>query len=1842
VSGEKLYCDSKITNCTILTSLRCQLSADFSLLDKPVICTPVATTQTATQFVLDVDCNGVAVRIMYDTGASISFSRPGLVIGSIEELDKSKAIKVTLGDASVTQTAGSRGHVFDVYGKAHDWIFQEMQLPKGIDLIIGMDFMTHHDVLLLPRRKQVLFGADLAFAAGTSMKCAGTELNSAETIVGRACHLSCDSSDATVSDSFVALESTQILGEVDAVSGPTLEMRSENPDEDVSSSSASSGNIDDTTIFDMDNGDSVEYVDSETFAELAALHLECSKHPEGKTLWSRYASVRSSSASTASDAVRARMCKESAWKSKTKTQEDSLSFLCTVNSTEVHENSEPGSLAYVTADLSAHSVKADSSAGKTVNSTEAGGVQPIPSKSTVQRQARYEEFSRAISTADNPVDPTPENLEAWLEAAYPKDVNGVSIRHQIDMTMPEHREWVEKLMKGEVCELAYSAFNMAPKFEPPPWAEKMKLKVNEKAGIPKAGARIRCPVHMREHLLEFHTKLYERMFIQPATDCESYAPVLIIRKPDTAEGKPRGFRFVVDLRNRNETIHGMANYLPEACVMFEYLRGAKVISVFDVKDGYWACPLDESSIPLTAFQSECGAWVWKCLPQGLSCSGPYFHSWLTRVYRKYNIVIDQTRYMPVEQESAAISALSELEVFNDKLLSMKAKAVDGVHNVACGISNVQPDPASQEQTVADLRQRFAKVKRKFDRVELDIETHGADLGAIKTDIVNFAAQSEIYEGKLSTAMLNSDSMDIDTPSTECEQLPSCVRATILMSGGDLAILDGDRTDLPCTMSKDHSYVAMRNDHNDVVYASRAAHARMLEASPDTVNVDVWSTAVTGMTLDGYCAACTAANVDSHGDKMPVDLMVGGIPMLTLTAKSRDDRKPSDLGIWNGQPFCSLYLDDAICASMQGGTQGRSQALTFLRISAIERIPLNEKAHLMCAYVRFLGMINGNGLVIPCPEKVKCIVALTRPADIKGLQSFLGSVNWFRKWIISMAQLQAPLNVLLTAESSWDWTDECEQAWLNLKRALMKFPVLRTFDPKLETLMYTDSSKVHIGGVLCQRLTDGSLVVCAYYSRSLRGPELKYPIQQQEMLAIVACCGAFEHFLLASHVTVRTCSDHRSLAQSFVGLSKAACDRITRWVQKVCVYNMTLEYIPGAQLEFADMLSRMMKAPEDAWESMDVIDARDFELHPLAAMCPSYMQYCFLHAEARREPGDTGPALAGLAVDDETLSDVANEIDKFNDTWAPHEIALLLPCPRSDTLIKQSDMLCCHDFRQIYSALMVHPPSSTRSKRQRAGVSKYAQRREETISEAQSIIDSRYEKLELKKRNWDDVKIPASRMANAVQRYSLVDGLLYYNSPDAGPLLCIPDIYDSDGVNHRARMFEEMHATAYRGHRSTRSTQLAMTKRVYWPNMNKDICEMVKSCSCQADKIRRQPQQGKLTNVQTPLSIFESYNADFMGPFPKSKNGNDSILLFVDRFSRRLFLYAVSKHMTSEECADMFVENICYREGRGLPLSIVSDNDKLFTANYWRTVFKRFGTTLHMATARTQSSNGLAERYVAVVEEILRTRVNYLQNDWEELLAVIMFVCNNQDKVALLGRTPIEIETGATPIVPIDLVSKLTLAKAVQKNRQGSAQPKAAAIARLERLELTRIMVVRQLEEVKLDQKHYADRRRRDIVGLVVGGKAYVNMPAEQLAQHGLRPSAKLQHRMFGPFKILKRVSANSFELELPTSAVNSRTISVFHVKHLQSCPAPHKYASPSSLEVIPVSGEGERAEWEICEILDRRTRRAGKLEYLCRYKGYPLLDDCQWRSEAELEELARNMLTEFQDVYANRAGPGAA
>ena len=197
-----------------------------------------------------------------------------------------------------------------------------------------------------------------------------------------------------------------------------------------------------------------------------------------------------------------------------------------------------------------------------------------------------EKIAEASNIENNPIDPTPENKEAWLEHAFPKDENGNSIRPQIDTTIPSETQFVEDLKSGKVCPLAAQAFQTQTKFDTAPWTERLTLHTREYTGPAKKGVRIRCPVHLREELKQFHEDLYFRLFIEPATDCESYASVLIVRKPDKADGTPRGYRFVVDLRCRNETIREIGNQLREAATLFEYLRFAKVISLHDIKDGY--------------------------------------------------------------------------------------------------------------------------------------------------------------------------------------------------------------------------------------------------------------------------------------------------------------------------------------------------------------------------------------------------------------------------------------------------------------------------------------------------------------------------------------------------------------------------------------------------------------------------------------------------------------------------------------------------------------------------------------------------------------------------------------------------------------------------------------------------------------------------------------------------------------------------------------------------------------------------------------------------------------------------------------------------------------------------------------------------------------------------------------------------------------------------------------------------------------------------------------------------------------------------------------------------------
>ena len=99
--------------------------------------------------------------------------------------------------------------------------------------------------------------------------------------------------------------------------------------------------------------------------------------------------------------------------------------------------------------------------------------------------------------------------------------------------------------------------------------------------------------------------------------------------------------------------------------------------------------------------------------------------------------------------------------------------------------------------------------------------------------------------------------------------------------------------------------------------------------------------------------------------------------------------------------------------------------------------------------------------------------------------------------------------------------------------------------------------------------------------------------------------------------------------------------------------------------------------------------------------------------------------------------------------------------------------------------------------------------------------------------------------------------------------------------------------------------------------------------------------------------------------------------------------------------------------------------------------------------------------------------------------------------------------------------------------------------------------------------------------------------------------------------------------------MTKKTIPVFHVKYLTPAPVGPYVSGSEALSTKPVTGQGADTEWELCRIVDRRTRYK-KHEYLVEYKGFPLAIDNEWRPEIELQETAPTMLKDFNELYDSR------
>ena len=147
----------------------------------------------------------------------------------------------------------------------------------------------------------------------------------------------------------------------------------------------------------------------------------------------------------------------------------------------------------------------------------------------------------------------------------------------------------------------------------------------------------------------------------------------------------------------------------------------------------------------------------------------------------------------------------------------------------------------------------------------------------------------------------------------------------------------------------------------------------------------------------------------------------------------------------------------------------------------------------------------------------------RPTDVPRLQSFLGLVNFYNRFIPNASRVLFPLNQLLQKDTPWEWSEECEAAFIEVKRVLSSTDFVLHYDPS-QPVVECDASPFGVGACLLQNDRSGSLRPVACISRSLVAPEKNYSQIEQEALAIVFAVKRLHQYLYGRHFVVRT--DHK--------------------------------------------------------------------------------------------------------------------------------------------------------------------------------------------------------------------------------------------------------------------------------------------------------------------------------------------------------------------------------------------------------------------------------------------------------------------------------------------------------------------------------------------------------------------------------------------------------------------------------------------------------------------------------------------------------------------------------------------
>ena len=185
----------------------------------------------------------------------------------------------------------------------------------------------------------------------------------------------------------------------------------------------------------------------------------------------------------------------------------------------------------------------------------------------------------------------------------------------------------------------------------------------------------------------------------------------------------------------------------------------------------------------------------------------------------------------------------------------------------------------------------------------------------------------------------------------------------------------------------------------------------------------------------------------------------------------------------------VYVDDMLVKSLCENDHLNDLQETFNTLRSYNMKLNPSKCVFGVTAGKFLGfMVSQRGIEVNS-EKVRVILELEPPRTVKAVQSLNGKVVALNRFVSKATDRCLPFFRIL--RKSFEWTDECQKAFEDLKKYLSSPPLLSPSRPGEELYLYIAVSQAAVSAVLVKE-EGGSQRPIYFISRAFRGAEERYP------------------------------------------------------------------------------------------------------------------------------------------------------------------------------------------------------------------------------------------------------------------------------------------------------------------------------------------------------------------------------------------------------------------------------------------------------------------------------------------------------------------------------------------------------------------------------------------------------------------------------------------------------------------------------------------------------------------------------------------------------------------------------